>query len=185
MTFPLTYLLFWLCFIETEFTYHKTDPFTVDHSVAFSPFTVLCNHSLHRVPKHSLAPKGKPASTQQSSPPLGSQSLLISPPSSPCSNHGSAFSVSGDLLVLDLHLSLYFKKMYLIVAFVSFLSFIELVCFSGPHAMPAPLERIQRWQCWEPMCQVVERRHPQDRTQLCSAYSARRGDWPTKIFLKV
>lgn len=112
MTFPLIYFFGYALLRQNSHTIKLTllqwiIQWHLAHSQCYATIP-----STDRVPKHSLAPKGKPASTQQSSPPLGSQSLLISPPSSPCNNHGSAFSVSGDLLVLDIHLSLYFKNVF-------------------------------------------------------------------------
>lgn len=77
-------------------------------------------------------------------------------------------SLSPPICLFWISISHFILNIYLIIAFVSFLWFIELVCFSGPQAMPAALERIQRLQCWEPMYQVVWKKQLLDRTQLGS-----------------
>ena len=76
---------------EVKFTY-KISHLKVYNSMAFSTFTVLCNHHLYQVPKHSITPK-KNLVPIKKSPPF----LLCQDPG----NHQSA-TISMDLLILDI-----------------------------------------------------------------------------------
>lgn len=57
MCFTLTEVKYFFVFIEVKFTKHKIKHFKVYKSVAFSPFTMLCNRHLYLAPKQ-FHPKG-------------------------------------------------------------------------------------------------------------------------------